>query len=154
MRWFALILLSCLITSCAKRSTISIGELQENDIPFSEWIKQDFNPEPPHPVGFKSPDEWTSWNRFWFASAIGATGLDLVSTNSALQDGCVEANPLLGDSIGSISAISIGTLAAVYLLVEYAMPEEQRQTGRNWIYAAATVAHGFAGIHNMNVRCE
>ena len=154
MRIIAIIALLIALCSCTKKNTISIGELQETDVPFSEWIKQDFLPDPPHSVGFKSPDEWTHWNRFWFASAIAATGFDLVSTNSALDGGCVEANPMLGDNMGSISAISIGTLAAVYLLVEYAMPEEQRQTCRNWIYAAATVAHGFAGVHNINVRCE
>jgi len=101
MRVLIALICAVLLCSCHKNSTINVSELKVVDQPFSEWINQDFKPEPPRPVGFKEESDWTGWNRFWFGSSLTMLGADLLTTNQALDRGCVEGNPLLGDSMGS-----------------------------------------------------
>lgn len=65
-------------------------------------------------------------------------------------------NPLVGEnpSTGTISAISVGLLAASWWLTEYwADGWEYQQEYRNVLYGLHTVAHGWAALHNSSLDC-
>jgi hypothetical protein len=104
----------------------------------------------------KSDGSWTGWNKFWLGAAIGGQVADTVSTVKALDRGCEEANPLFGSdpSTGTIVAIKVGVLVLAYMATEYWLPEDSRQSSRNWIYGALGVTGLAAGAWNSAQDCR
>ena len=104
----------------------------------------------------KSDGSWTGWNKFWLSAAVGGQVADTVSTVKALDRGCEEANPLFGSdpSTGTIVAVKAGALGLAYLATEYWLPEESRQSGRNWVYGALGLTGFAAGVWNSAQDCK
>ena len=104
----------------------------------------------------RSDDSWTGWNKFWFGAAVGGQLADTASTARALDRGCKEANPLFGSdpSTGTIVLVKVGVLALAYATTEYLVPEDSRQSSRNWIYGALGVTGLAAGAWNSAQDCR
>ena len=104
----------------------------------------------------RSDGSWTGWNKFWFGAAAGGQLADTASTARALDRGCKEANPLFGSdpSTGTIVVIKLGVLALAYATTEYWVPEESRQSTRNWVYGALGLTGFAAGAWNSAQDCR
>ena len=104
----------------------------------------------------ESDGSWTGWNKFWLSAAIGGQVFDVVSTDRGLDRGCKEVNPLFGSdpSTGTIVAAKLGVLALAYATTEYWLPEESRQSTRNWVYSALGVTGLAAGVWNSAQDCQ
>ncbi len=104
----------------------------------------------------QSDDSWTGWNKFWFAAAVGGQIADTVSTDRGLDRGCKEMNPLFGEdpSTGVIVAAKLGVLALAFATTEYWVPEESRQSARNWVYSALGVTGFAAAAWNSSLDCQ
>lgn len=147
MKKLAVILALLLLTSCAKQSTISIGELQVYDQPFDEWIKQDFKPD-----NSDSYSELTTGNYVALGAAVATAALDVISTQQALDKGGEEANPLMGSgSVGQVLLVKGVVFGLAWWAIEYGIEAENRQAARNWLWGLVSVAQGAAAVHNFNV---
>jgi len=105
--------------------------------------------------GFKDISPWTTWNKIWFASAIGGQIADVVSTEIQLGDGCSEANPIGGSSQGLIYALKVALLGGAYYITDVQYKGDPKQQDiRNYIYAPISVmGFGVAG-YNMSLECD
>ena len=143
----ALIVLVLLVLPACSPLPGSHGLQQGAERAPTETFEEEFSrPHSPQiAYSARSDGSWTGWNKFWLSAAVGGQVADTVSTVKALDRGCKEANPLFGSapSTGTIVAFKVGALGLAYLATEYWLPEESRQSGRNWIYGALGVA-GFA----------
>jgi len=162
LAWLIMVLgavLFALITGCAKESTVTVQPLVVTEQSFDEWIAQDFKPVDPM-TSYSSKDssgDWTAWNKFWFAFAVGGQTADIISTRTAISRGCAEGNPLYGKdpSTGSLLLVKAGTLGLAYLITEYLLDEQPlQQTYRNWLYGFMAVSgFGVAGW-NASLDCR
>jgi len=154
-----LIVLAC-VSGCAKReqSTIATHPLIVTNEPFLEYInKTAFSPpDPLTPYKYSEGTNWTSWNRFWFTSAISGQAADVVSTQLKLNDGCSEANPLLGNnpSVGIMLLTKAAVIGTLYWCTEsYLSDASNQQKARNWIYGTAAIIGWSMAGYNMSVDC-
>lgn len=141
-----------LISGCALENKIAVNDVVVTEQPFEEWINQEFHPEPPQAIGFNEPSDWSGWNKFWFASAVGGQAADVISTQSAINRGCIEANPLYGDhpSTGTMILVKAALLGIGYTTTEYWLADHPAQQDfRNWVYGAFTlIGFGAAGLNS------
>lgn len=144
-RCLVLVLLLCSLTvqSCSRVSTNKLLVDRAHAETFAEEFSRPHKAQIAYSA--RSDGSWTNWNKFWLSAAVGGQVADTVSTARALDRGCKEANPLFGSnpSTGTIVAFKIGALGLAYLVTEYWLPEESRQSARNWVYGALGAA-GFA----------
>ena len=82
--------------------------------------------------------------------------MDIVSTNDALNRGCVEANPLFGEdpSMGMLIGAKVAALGLSWWFVEYLVSPSDRQSARNWVYGAHTLVMSGVAIHNFTIDCN
>jgi hypothetical protein len=115
----------------------------------SDWLEEEFRPDPPQSVGFKEESNWTTWNKVTLGAAIGGQAADIASTQSALNRGCTEANPVFGDdpSTGKMILVKSIVLGATLGITEYMYAgHEDQQEIRNWMFGTlAVVGFGAAG---------
>lgn len=95
--------------------------------------------------------EWTDHERYAFALSIAAHAADIATTQSALDRGCVEGNPLYGPSpdIGSVIAVKALVLGLQYAI--YNSPNMGENT-HVYGYIAAAITGGVA-IWNSRQDC-
>lgn len=138
--------------------TVNIQPLVVTEQSFADWIDQDFKPvDPMTSYSSKDDSDWTGWNKFWFASAIGAHSLDIVSTRHGLDRGCREGNPLLGGghSFGVLVLAKVGMLGIGHWLTEYVYKgDPNQQEYRNWLYGGMTVLGAGAASWNSSQDCN
>ena len=106
--------------------------------------------------GFDHRTEWTGWNKFWFAGAVGGNAADVISTNDALNRGCVEANPIFGEDpdMGLIIGAKLAALGLSYWFTEYVVAPSERQNARNIVYGAHSLIMSGVAIHNFTIDCN
>ena len=154
-------LLLCLLTasflflgSCTKKlpDTVTIEQ------PFEQWLEQSHTPpDPLQSYGFKESGEWTGWNKFWLASAIGGQAFDAAATVDGLNRGCSEGNPLYGSnpSAGVIVVVKAAVIGFTYWTTEYLLADSQKQQDyRNYLYGALTIFGAGAGLYNTTLDCN
>jgi hypothetical protein len=100
--------------------------------------------------------EWSTANKIALGAAVGGSVLDVHSTNSALNRGCVEANPLLGEnpSVGSLILLKAVGIGLIYVISEYLVKPKDRQLVRNVGYGAIGLVGVGAAVHNYSINCE
>lgn len=104
-------------------------------------------------------NDWTRWNKFWFAGAVVGQGADVMSTAHQLnQGGCHEANPLFGKdpSTGLLLLGKVIGIGAAYLFTEWYMDGmgEDQQLARNYAYGLLTITGVGLGAYNMSIDCS
>ena len=146
----ALLLIALLVGGCAQRNTINVHDLEviPEGTTYLEWI----NGQESQPV---IASEWTAANRGWLAADITGQLADLATTAIAIDDGCEEANPIMGDGdIGAMALIKVASFGLRYWLAEYGFAGNPNQsTYRNWIYGAGAVAGWGAAAWNTCQDC-
>lgn len=150
-----LIILLLFLTGCSSKNTVDISDLETTEQPFDEWIDQDFSPiDPLTEYSYVDEYPWTNWNYFWFSSAILGQGADVVSTERALDRGCVEANPFFGSdpSTGLLIGVKALALGGTYYYIEEHY-QGDKQTMRNIAYSMFGIAGFGLAIYNENVDC-
>lgn len=123
----------------------------------SDWLEEEFTPEPPQSVGFKEESNWTTWNKVTLASAIGSQAADVASTQAALGRGCSEANPIFGEdpSTGSMVLIKVALVGVSLSVTEYFYAgHEDQQELRNWVFGSLAVAGFGAAGWNSSQDCN
>jgi hypothetical protein len=104
--------------------------------------------------------ERTSSKRTWLrrltlAGACAASFLDVRSTQSALSNGAVEANPLFADRAGNprygrMIGFKLGACAGMGVAQELGLFGRGRNADHGWIAANSTMAGTFAAIVARN----
>lgn len=112
--------------------------------------------DPMQSVGFKADTSWTNWNKFWFAGAVVGNTLDTTSTIDALDRGCIESNPLLGEQPSDLFLVGfkVGVMGISWLLVENLSKDENVQMNRNVVYGFQTVLMNAMAVSNYNLECN
>jgi hypothetical protein len=138
--------------------SIEINPLVTVEQPFDEWINQDFKPVDPL-TAYHAEDNsnWTGFNKFWFASAIGGQTADIISTKNATNRGCSESNPIYGDdpSAGIMILVKAGIIGISLAATEYWLDgDPNQQTTRNWVYGVLAISGFGAAAWNYSQNCE
>lgn len=137
-----------LLTSSLARGETWVDEMNKTDYK-SEKVLTSYH--------YKEDSTWTTWNKVWFSSAIGLYGVgDTLSTVDALDRGCSESNPLVGDdpATGTLILVKVAAFGLIWWLVEHVTPEENRQDMRNNAYGFLSIAGGAVTAHNFNLECN
>lgn len=133
-------------------STVAYGET------FDEEMSKTYTPvDPMTSYSTTTESNWTGWNKFWFTSAIVGQTTDVVSTQQALNRGCVEANPIFGEdpNMGLVILAKAAILGGIYYVTEYMIVgEEDQQDARNWGYGTAALVGFAAGGWNSAQDCN
>lgn len=114
-------------------------------------------PDPLTAYRSKSESNWTGWNKFWFASAIGGQASDIASTSAAVNRGCSEANPLYGSDLnmGVMVLVKTALLGITYWTTEYLYDGDPGQQAlRNWMYGVWAISGFAAAGWNMSQGCN
>ena len=135
-------------------ATLLTVMIEVNAETFDEEFSRPHSPQAAFQV--KEDGSWTTWNKFWLATAIGGQTADAISTRNALDDGCREANLLYGSDPETV--VIVGTkvivLALAYLATEHLMAEKDRPKARNIIYGTLGVIGVAAAGWNASQSCE
>ena len=140
-------------------SKVVIQPLVTDGQSFEEWIEVEAKQVDPMTISSSNDDsgKWTGWNKFWFASAIGGQAADVVSTQVALNKGCVEGNPVFGKdpSTGLMVAVKLGVVGVAYYITEVYMDGHSQQADvRNWAYGGLAVLGFGAAGWNASQSCN
>lgn len=146
-----------LMAGCAKQNGGNLDAANGQSV--EEWVDTlQSSPEPPQAYHSKSQSNWTGWNKFWFASAIGGQAADALTTISGTDDGkCKEVNPVFGENPSSGAIIGIKALitgGAIWIVESIYKDNPRQQEYRNWIYGALAVSGIGAAAWNTSQDCE
>lgn len=121
----------------------------------SEFNRTYSPPDPMTSYEYKELDDWTTWNKFLFASAIGGQVADITSTKIKLDEGCSEGNHIYGSDPTIIPLVVLKTIGmgVVYWGIENWTQVEDRQTSRNIAWSVFTIGGLGVAAYNMNVEC-
>lgn len=146
---YVMILLTLLIVTVTPVHSSDFSQMEQQ-------LVEETHIDPMEPSGFKEDSSWTFWNKFWFSGTIVGNTLDVVSTVNALDRGCVELNPILGDnpSTGSLILLKVAVLGGTWVLIEYVVKPENRQVTRNVVYGMQTIIMNAIAVRNFNIGCE
>ena len=155
---FCILLISFLLIT----SLLSSLALAENDWDEDLWIHE-FNETTFHPVieyHYVDDAPWTFWNKFFAGSAIAGQAFGVISTENALNRGCVEGNTTAwgnNPDMLVLAGVKIVVSVLVYFLTEKVIHYEsidQKQLTRNLVYGVFGAIGTYDGFRNSSLECR
>lgn len=83
--------------------------------------------------------------------------IDVISTVSALDDGCIETNPILGEDPNVVTLVAVKVVGgvALYYFLEKILEDSEYSEGLKTVaYSIVGTSGLVTGIHNFNVECN
>jgi len=124
--------------------------------PLDEFDKEFTPPYAFTVYSYKENNDWTTWNKALFSSAILTFGVgDIYSTKEGLDRGCVEANPLFGDdpSVGAMVLAKTAFFGLAWWATEYSVEKTGNTDRRNWTYGIISLLGAGVTAHNSSINC-
>ena len=150
-------MITTLMTTMLLATTLTVGSVSAESNALLAMNGTVSTPVDPLTVySYKEDTSWTLWNKGLFASYVGGQLADTISTADALDRGCVESNPILGDdpSTGMVVAVKVVSGVVIYYLVEKVLVPKWGTNSRNWAYGLGTILYSGIAVHNYGLECN
>ena len=139
-------------------NTAHAGDDWAEDLWIHEFNETTFYPQIAYSYIEDAP--WTFWNKFFAGSAVVGQAFGVISTENALNRGCVEGNTnTWGDDPDMLvlAGVKVVVLGLTYYLTEKVVSYtsvKQKQLTRNLVYGAFGAIGAYDGFRNSSLDCK